>query len=155
MKKITILFSIIGFSIAFSANSVFEKFNGISYECDLKWHNKDLTGRDLTKEVLRNINVFGSCFSQEKPDSHIFPDDMSGVTFLFCNLDNVFIPPNNEVIQCSQRKFKVQNDLEDWVIDAQLKPVEPLNKETFIAKGISTDPKDISAQKSDRPVTTK
>lgn len=114
---------------------------------DDNYSHKDFTGRLLLDKNLKDITIFGSCFSQEIPDRHIFPDDITGVTFINCNLDNVYIPDGNMVIGCSQRKFKAQNDLMDWILDVDLKPIEPIMKEEFVAKGISIDPKDISKTK--------
>ncbi len=99
------------------------------YNCSDEFSFKDFTGRS-NLEVLGII--YGSCFSQEIPDSRIFPDTMTGVTFIKCNLDNVFIPNGNTVIDCSQRRFKVQNDLNDWITDDKGVPTEPINAKVFI-----------------------
>lgn len=114
---------------------------------DDNYSHKDFTGRTLLNENIKDINIFGSCFSQEIPDRHIFPEDMTGVVFYNCNLDNVYIPTGNTTIGCSQKKFKVQNDLMDWILDADLKPKEPIMKEEFIKMGISILPKDIPKTK--------
>jgi len=126
--------------------------NGQQFTYDDNYSSKDFTGREFLNAnkwwkfwtgSIKNITIFGSCFSQEIPDSKIFPDNMTGVTFINCNLDNVFIPAGNETIGCSQRKFQVQNDMTDWILDTDLKPKEPISKEEFIKYGISIDPKDI------------
>ena len=75
---------------------------------------------------MTDIEIRGSCFSQEKPDTRIFPSDMVGVTFINCNLDNCIIPEGNFIIDCSQKKFKVQSDGKDWILDENYKPVEVL-----------------------------
>lgn len=67
-----------------------------------------------------------SCFSQEHPDSDIFPDGMTGVTFRSCNLDNVLIPPGNTLTDCTTRRFAAQNDGKDWIVDSNNQPVSPL-----------------------------
>ena len=104
---------------------------------------KDYTGRKLLNENLNGLIIYASCFSQEVPDTHIFPEDMTGVTFLRCNLDNTYIPPGNTVTLCSQRKFKAQNDLCDWLLNLDSTPKEPLEKEEFQKWGISINPADI------------
>jgi len=115
---------------------------------------KDYTGaRANNLDVLDGLTIEGSCFSQEIPDSHIFRDDMTGVTFIGCNLDNVFIPNGNIVIGCSQNRFEVQNDLEDWHIDANDDPVVPINEKQFLQLGLSIDPADIPDQPMESPVT--
>jgi len=87
----------------------------------------DFTGANLSgKTDMFDIEIRSSCFSQEKPDSNIFPQNMSGVTFINCNLDNCIIPAGNAVIDCSQRRFKAQDDGFDWLIDKNNNPIERL-----------------------------
>ncbi len=147
MKKILLLLVFPLALFAASPTTFEEKYLGVKYNCDITWRNKDFTGHDLTKKVIApGTVIFGSCFSREKPDSKVFPDSMTGVTFLFCNLDNVVIPAGCTVIACSQRRFLVQNDGCDWIVDGTNKPVEPILKEAFIKLSISTDPAAIPAQ---------
>lgn len=120
-------------------------YNEIQYDCSDEFSFKDFTGR-------ANLNplgvVYGSCFSQETPDSHIFPDNITGVTFIKCNLDNVFIPQGNTVIDCWQRRFKVQDDLNDWLIGTDNKPTMPFNHKIFTKLGLPMPlPKDIPPPK--------
>lgn len=105
------------------------------------YDNRDFTGHDLSdrKDMVDGLTIEGSCFSQETPDSHIFPEDMTGVTFIGCNLDNVFIPDGNTIKDCSQRRFVVQNDLRDWYIDEADKPVELIGKKGWELQGYPTD----------------
>lgn len=131
--------------------------DGVPYEitCDDEYSFRDFTHRKLTdhgiiESDLSNKIIYASCFSQENPDSHIFPEDMTGVMFYNCNLDNVYIPPGNTVIGGSQRRFKVQNDLRDWEIDGTDTPKEVINKEYWISQGYSVDPKDIPATKLEK-----
>jgi hypothetical protein len=119
-----------------------------------KYSFGDFTGQDLSSEPPEDFNgdIVGSCFYQENaPDSEIFP---SGITSIFkrCNLDNVKIPAGATVqsesgIDSSSRKINIQNDLEDWVLDESLNPVEPINKKQFQDLGLSIDPNDIPAEK--------
>ena len=87
----------------------------------------DYTGRNLSDCAIEGDIIESSCFSQEMPDSHIFPEKMKGVTFRRCNLDNVYIPPGNTVENCSQRRFKAQDDGEDWLVDENNKPLSLLS----------------------------
>ena len=89
------------------------------------YSNKDFTGRNLSQATdLDGQTIINSCFSQEIPDTHVFPDGMKNVTFINCNLDNCFIPSGNIVQGGSQRRFKVQQDGFDWIVDANNNPVE-------------------------------
>ena len=82
------------------------------------YSNKDFTNRDLREvEDINGQTITGSCFSQERPNTHVFPFDMKGVTFINCNLDNCFIPAGNTVQGGSQRRFRAQDDGFDWLID--------------------------------------
>lgn len=88
---------------------------------------KDFTGQNLRLHNIEQEIIERSCFSQEKPDMKIFPDDMKGKTFLNCNLDNVFIPPGNITKDCSQRRFMAQDDGYDWILDENNNPIERVN----------------------------
>ena len=130
--------------------------NGESYQYDEKYSYKDFTGRDLSeRKDMSSIVIYSSCFSQEKPGSLSLPSNLTGTTFIACNLDNVSVPAGNTVIDCSVRKFKAQNDLEDWIVDDSLVPIEPVNKELFQHLGISVNPIDIPAVKQTQPATIK
>lgn len=114
------------------------------YDANEKYSWKDFTGRTLTDaKDLKNMVIFGSCFSQEIPDSHIFPDDMKNVTFIGGNLDNVFIPEGNTVMGSTQRRFKVQTDRSDWIVGNDNKPIKPIDEDKYIELGLSIDPKDL------------
>lgn len=111
-----------------------QTYNQIDYDINPDYSFKDFTGR--TNLGKMSGVIYGSCFSQETPGNHIFPDTMSGVTFIKCNLDNVFIPAGNIVIDCWQRKFKVQNDMNDWLLDANNNPTMPFNHKVFTKLGL-------------------
>ena len=115
-----------------------------------KYSYKDFTHQDFTDvpaSEFNNSEIVGSCFYQEGHPEYkkIYPDGMTGVVFCGrCNLDNVEIPPTCIIeAGCSHRRIKVQNDLEDWVVDGDGKPLEPVNKKHFVKCNLSTDPKDI------------
>lgn len=123
------------------------------YECDDNFSAKDFTGRFLLDQDLNGKVIARSNFSHETPDTKVFPENMTGVTFINCNLDNVFIPEGNIVIECSQRRFKVQNDLNDWEVDNENKPTRPFNHQILTKKGIPLpDPKNIPKQKGEKIV---
>ena len=124
-----------------------------------KYSGKDFTFINLTKvkaSEFNNSEIFGSCFYAENPTTAVFPKTMKGVTFDRCNLDNVVISEGNTVLpSCTNKKIAIQNDLEDWMLDENLNPVEPINKKGFEDLGISIDPADIPAVKQDRTATDK
>lgn len=111
----------------------------------------------LETDLLSGIEIVGTCFYQESvlgdiddPYKKIFPATMTGVIFKRCNLDNVDVPVGNSITDdagcpSSHRRIRVQNDLEDWIVDATGKAVEPLDLARFVELGKSTDPKDIPA----------
>ena len=123
-------------------------YDGEVIEFNDKYSHKLFKIKDLIND--RDINnqvIYSSCFCCDKPESQMFPEDMKGVKFYNCNLDNCIIPDGNEVISGSVRRFKVQNDNEDWIIDRNDKLIEPINKKIFVKLGLSTDPKDIPKTK--------
>lgn len=130
------------------------KHNGITYDIDDKLSNKDFTGHDLSLRAdLDGKVIYGSCLSNETPNAKVLPTSLIGATFIVCNLDNVLVPDGNHVIDCSVRRFKVQNDGEDWIIDpVTLEPIEPINKATYGKLGLSSDPADLPDEKAKKSV---
>jgi hypothetical protein len=116
-----------------------------------KYSYKDFLDQDLSKLDAKEFNntvIVGSCFYQQKaPDTIVFPSDIVGVTFRKCNLDNVFIPFGNNIESGTNKKLAEQNDKATWIVDKDLKPIEPLNKDEFIKLKLSIDPKDIPTEK--------
>lgn len=114
---------------------------------------------DFTLEIdlISGTEIVGTCFYCESelgdigdPYKRIFPPTMTGVIFKRCNLDNVYVPPGNTItddagIQSSHRRIRIQNDLEDWVVDEIGAPKEPLDIKRFEELGKSVDPRDIPA----------
>lgn len=80
---------------------------------------------------MDGLTIICSCFSQQIPDSEKLPPNLMGVTFINCNLDNLVIPPGNLFVDCSTRRFVVQNDLNDWEIDDNDDPVRVTDWEYF------------------------
>lgn len=95
------------------------------------YSNRDFTGQSLAdRSDISGETIENSCFSNETPHADIFPDDMVGVTFVDCNLDNCFVPPGNTIIRGSHRFFKAQPDGQDWLVDpATLSPIRLLNED--------------------------
>jgi len=124
-----------------------------------KYSHKDFTQRTLTDtkpEEWNDTEVVNSCFYNEKPRTQVFPDGTKGVKFIRCNLDNVIVPKGCTTEGCSTRLIGVQNDLEDWILDQDLKPVEPLRKARYERLGLSVDPRNLSAEKlTESPIETK
>jgi hypothetical protein len=116
----------------------------------MTYDNQDFTGWDLSdRNDMNGLTITGSCFSSEIPNAPVLPPDLKGVTFINCNLDNVYIPPGNKTIECSTRVFEVQADGEDWIIHPDTKePIEPVNKQTCIEQGKNTDPEAIVAEEA-------
>lgn len=118
----------------------------------LRVYREDFT---LETDLIPGTEIVGTCFYRESPLGEIgdprktiFPLTMTGVTFRRCNLDNVFVPPGNTImddggIQSSHRRIRVQNDLEDWIVDASGNPIEPVGVKIFQELGLSILPKDI------------
>jgi len=117
-----------------------------------KYSHKDFTYKillDTNPVEWNNSEVVNSCFYNETPKTQVFPVGITGVTFVRCNLDNVTIPPGCTTEDCSTRLIKVQNDMEDWVLDVALKPIEPIGKTMFTKLGLSIDPMDIPVTKKE------
>lgn len=90
--------------------------------------------------------IYASCFSQETPDSVVFPDDLRA-TFVRCNLSNVVIPAGVTVIDCNTMRYKCCADLRDWELGASDEPVKVLGEKYWLQQGCSVDPADIPAEK--------
>lgn len=118
------------------------------------YSHKDFTNRNLLDRTdLDGQYIRSSCFSQEKPDTQVFPDSMSGVTFVNCNLDNCIIPDGNEVIDCSTTRYEVQNDLNDWEVDEEGNPLCIMDYLYHYKFGVPLpDPFDIPEEPVDKPI---
>lgn len=110
------------------------------------YDNMNYAGWDLSDRTdMNGLTIEGLCLCNSLPNAKVLPADLTGTTFTYCNLDNVYIPPGNTVDQfCSTRLFQTQNDGQDWLLDPNtLKPVSPLYPDIFIRLGLSTDPNNI------------
>ena len=90
------------------------RYDNVDIEMSDKYSGKAYPYHDLSLkgERIKNINIYGSCYFQEWVEGDaeivkdIFPDDMTGVTFYNCNLDNIHVPIGNTVIGGSHKKIK-------------------------------------------------
>ena len=93
----------------------------------MTYSHKDFTGQSLKDcDDLNGLTITGSCFAQEKIDSDIFPDVMTGATFVNCNLDNCLIPSGNTIEGGSHRRYKSFDGV-DWLVDENNTPVKVLS----------------------------
>lgn len=116
-----------------------------------KYSYKDFSDKEFTKEDPVEFNdseIIGSCFYDEKI-REVFPKDVRGLILTKCNLDNVILPNGVTVNGGCHRMIQVQNDLEDWIVDEENKPIEPVEKARLIRVGLSVDPKDLPVEKLD------
>jgi len=117
-----------------------------------KYSYKDFTNKILTDTDPKEWNdseVIGACFYNEKPLTEVFPEGVSGVKFVKCNLDNIVIPKDCTIEGGCRRLIQVQNDGEEWVLDEHLKPIEPLNKAVYVKLGLSVLPSALPIIKKD------
>lgn len=109
-----------------------------------EWSFKNFSNLDLHHLIrLHDVVIYESSFYWERPDSEPFPSWATGITFVKCNLDNIVIPPDAIVIDCTTRRFEVQNDLRDWEIDENGDPIKVMGEKAWIKQGYSVDPADI------------
>lgn len=102
---------------------------------------------------FNNKVIYGSVFTNETPDSQIFPANLTGATFIKCHLQNVIIPNGNTVIDCLTDRFKRQNDGNDWLINNLNAPIKPINHAIFTKLGLPLPlPKSIPATPLKNPI---
>lgn len=121
--------------------------NGQEIEYNDDYSFCDFSNQDLAHfPDLKDITIYSSQFYWEKPNSIPFAEYSTGITFVKCNLDNVIVPPRSILISSSNRKFKNQNDGEDWFLDDNGSPMFPINRQLYISLGLSINPLDIPAR---------
>lgn len=96
-----------------------------------KFSFKDFTNKRLMSYYEREdfppgTVIYKSLFYHEKPGSVTFPYGMCGVTFIDCNLDNLFLPTENKYVNCTNRTFVNVNG-QDMLINEDGKVVGPLH----------------------------
>ena len=122
---------------------------GTTYEVDDELSFKIFTNWNL-KEHQFDFNgktVYASSFYNETPDSDILPDGIKDVTFLKCDLNNIIIPEGNTVIDCSQERIELMNDMRDWITDPEGNAQKVVGEEYWVSKGVSVDPQVIPSKK--------
>ncbi len=109
-----------------------------------EWSFRDFTNRRNVfagrGKELDGLVIYATSFYQEAIDIDVFPSDVKGLVLAFCNLDNVRIPKNATLIECSTRRIQVQNDLRDWELDDNDVPLKLVNEEYEKSLGRFTDP---------------
>lgn len=132
------------------------KTNKQEIDCNDDVSFKDFSGRPQFDRNLVEFDgkiVYASNFSQKTPDTFVFPKDMKGVTFVKCNLDNVIVPEGNTVLDCSQKRYQAQNDLNDWIVNEAYEPLMPVNHKQFTKRGLSVPTPDmIPLEKPEKPI---
>ena len=113
-----------------------------------KWSYGDFSGKTwkhLDPKEFNDSEIHCSAFGiSNTPRADVFPDGMTGVVFYHCNLDNCLVPTGNTIMpDCCTNQHKRQKDKEQWIVDEQNNPIEPLKKARFEKYNLSTDPKDI------------
>lgn len=114
-----------------------------------KYSYKDFMHKTLTHIEASEFNdseIVGSCFYAEKI-REVFPADVHDLILTDCNLDNVILPVGCIVNGGTNKRILIQNDLEDWIVDEDDNPIEPVHKERFTRLGLSIDPQDIPQEK--------
>ena len=104
---------------------------------------KRLSFVSVHASYFNDTEIVGSCFAQDDPYTDVFPPDMKGVTFRDCNLNNCDIPDNNTIIGGTNKHHWMENDGEQWALDASLRPIEPLSPKRYDDLGLSKKPADL------------
>ena len=126
----------------------------LSYDFDDKLSLQNFSNMNFTESRVKFSGkaIYGTLFYNETPDSSIFPPGTTGMTLVNCNVDNLILPLDTVVIfnnGLQRKRFKVQNDGNDWIIDDNNLPVKPLGHKLFMKLGLPVpDPTDIPLKKS-------
>ena len=124
--------------------------------------NKKYSYKHFRKQDLRGADpaefsdsvIVGACFYQKEPYTNALPDGVTNCELKDCNVDNCVLPAGFTVSGSTTNKhFKVQNNQEKYLVDAELKPITPVNGAAFDKCRLSKDPKDIPAEKLAEPIT--
>jgi hypothetical protein len=84
-----------------------------------KYSHKDFSGKsliDVDPKELNDTEIHGSCFAQEVPFGkqaefvRVFPEEMTGVTFVGCNLDNVLVPEGCKAIDGTHKLLEIHKE---------------------------------------------
>lgn len=105
------------------------------YEYDEKLSFRDFANRDFLDTPLDGAVIYGSVFSNETPEAEIF-GSADGTVFIRCNMDNVAIPKGATLIDCTQKRFMVQNDGNDWLLGEDGLPEKPVDFKYYEKRGL-------------------
>lgn len=102
----------------------------VQYNSEIVEYNDDWSFKNFVNQpvpsIPNGITIYSTSFYFEQPDSEPFPSDMTGVTFVKCNMDNLIIPNGNTLVDCSNVRFQAQDDGRDWIINDNDEPVEKI-----------------------------
>lgn len=150
---INVLFLLLVLATTASAGSVQIEDEIVPYNDEFSF--KNFTNWEFISRPeydFSNKVIYATVFMNEKPGAVIFSDKTENVVFICCNLDNIALPRNSMVVNpgCgSQKRFEVQNDRLDWIVDEQNRPIQLIDEEIWASKGVSIDPEKIPLQKID------
>lgn len=109
---------------------------------------------DVDSSEFNDTEIVGACFHQDEPYSDVFPKGVKNCLLTKCNVDNCNIPDGFTVGEGTTNKhFLIQNDGEYWLVDKDLKPIEPRDSDRFDLCGLSKDPANLPAEKLSQPIT--
>ena len=95
----------------------------------------------ISPDEFRGGCVLGSTFGAQTPGVWRWPDGLAGVVFERCRFYNCDPPPASSLIGgCEVIAYAPQADQQDWLLDADGAPVQPLDRDLFVANAWSTDP---------------
>ena len=115
---------------------------------------KNKTFLDVDPKEFSDSVIIGTSFYQKEPYTKTFPDGVKNCELKECNADNCVLPAGFSLSGTSTNKhFKVQNNQEKYLVDAELKPITPVNGLAFDKCRLSKDPKDIPVEKLAEPIT--
>jgi len=98
---------------------------------------------DVSPDEFSNKIIVGSNFSQNEPDTKVFPNGVVNCTLKNCVALNTVIPAGFILENTRNERIKTQNDGEYWIVDKDLKPVSPLSPKQYDKFFLSKDPKDL------------
>lgn len=85
-----------------------------------KYSNKIFNGKSFVdSDDMSNIEINNSSFASESFNVTIFPSNMTGTTFVDCNLDNVFVPSGNTIQGGTRVFYKTLDDGFEWNCDPE------------------------------------
>ena len=116
--------------------------------CEQHWHSTNsFVDMDLTllpPEAFAGHYILGSSFGSQKPGVWRWPDGAKACVFERCMFLNCDPPPGSSILPTGAvTQYRAATDLQDWYIDENGNPTEPLDATLFTDNGWSTDSADI------------